>query len=678
MDYIDVLNSDIKNLKGVGEKKAALLHKLSLYNIWDVLYFFPKGYEDRRQKFKICDAPTGIKCCVEGVVLRNASKKQIKKNIALYLLNIKDETGTMVVKWFSSPVYGANMKSGEKYVFYGKVADAGTRREMELIACEKSGSFNETQRIVPVYHLTKGITQKTIWGLENQAIQKSDALRDIFSDETRREYSLLNIKDAIHNIHFPEDEDDIKNARYRFAFEELFVLQSALLTMKSGTARKKTKPFKDTKCVSDFIKTLPFTLTDAQKRAINEILCDLESEKSMNRLVQGDVGSGKTVVAAAAMYTAYRNGFQSVLMAPTQILAVQHYETLSKLFGDKVEIALLTGATKGKKKLLQDIKDGKYPVVIGTHALIEDNVEFKNLALSITDEQHRFGVNQRLNLSGKGNTNVLVMSATPIPRTLALILYGDLDISVIDALPKGREKIDTFCVNSGYKKRAYNFVKKQIDSGRQAYVVCPLVEDNETLDLSSALKMYETLSKGIFSDKKTAFLHGKMKNSEKDEIMARFKNREIDLLVSTTVIEVGIDNPNANIIVIENAERFGLSQLHQLRGRVGRGAYKSYCILITDSDNENTKERMDIMTKTNDGFEISRKDLELRGCGEFFGTRQHGLPELKCANLFTDTLILKKAQNLCFEVLKTDPDLKENHILRERIKMLFSKISNPN
>ena len=422
---------------------------------------------------------------------------------------------------------------------------------------------------------------------------------------------------------------------------------------------------------------LPFTLTDGQKSALDEIISDLKDKKAMNRLVQGDVGSGKTAVSAGAMYVCAKNGYQCAFMAPTEILATQHYNTLKSFFGDDIKIALLTGSTKSKNKLYKEIENGDYDIVIGTHAVIEDGVKFKNLILAVTDEQHRFGVNQRARLNQKGITNVLVMSATPIPRTLALILYGDLDISIIASLPKGRQKTDTFCVDSSYKVRAYNFVKKQLDEKRQGYVVCPLVEESETLDVTSGEELFKELSTGIFKDYKTALLHGKMKPKEKDEIMKNFKDGDIDLLISTTVIEVGVDVPNANIMVIENAERFGLSQLHQLRGRVGRGSEKSYCILICDSDNEATKERMNIMTKTNDGFVISKKDLELRGCGQFFGTRQHGLPELKVANLFTDLEILKNAQKLCQKIIREDPDLEKNKMLKERIKSIFKKLENP-
>jgi ATP-dependent DNA helicase RecG len=401
----------------------------------------------------------------------------------------------------------------------------------------------------------------------------------------------------------------------------------------------------------------------------------------MNRLLQGDVGSGKTMVAAGAMYASFKNGYQSALMAPTEILAAQHYATLKSVFKDSISIALLTSSTPKKNQVIKDISDGKYQMVVGTHALIEGKINFKNLALCITDEQHRFGVNQRAKLFEKGIApHVLVMSATPIPRTLSLILYGDLDVSIIKSLPKGRQPIDTYCVRTDMHDRVYSFVKKQIDSGRQCYVVCPLVEQSDNLDVLSGVEYEEYLRERVVKGYKTGLLHGKMNSKQKEEVMTSFKNGDIDILVSTTVIEVGVDVPNANIMIIENAERFGLSQLHQLRGRVGRGEHKSYCILVTDGDSEETRQRMSTMVSTNDGFVVSQKDLELRGCGEFFGTRQHGLPELKVANLFTDMEILKIAQSDCMKLLENDPLLESEDIrfIRNRIQKLFEKFDNFN
>ncbi len=675
-NYINTLNKSVQYIKGVGEKRAKLLEKMSVFNVWDVLYCFPRDYEDRRNIYKINDAPVGTKCCIQGVVLRKIAEKRIKKNIALYALYVEDGQSAMFVKWFSNPNYKINFEYGVPYIFYGKIVESYGRYEMELEVMEKASDVKNLLKIVPVYPLTKGLNQNLLRNVVNESLNQIDAFKDIFTEDILKEFNLVSLDRAIRTMHNPKNFDELKKARQRLIFEELFVLQMSLLSIKNNAETSYTDKIENISVLDEFIKNLPFTLTDAQENAINEILADLKNEKAMNRLVQGDVGSGKTVVAASAMYVAAKNGYQSAFMAPTEILATQHFNTLKNFFSDDIKIVLLTGSTKGKKKIYEEIKNGEYDIVVGTHAVIEDGVEFKNLILAVTDEQHRFGVNQRARLNKKGACNVLVMSATPIPRTLALILYGDLDITIIGSLPKGRQKIDTFSVDSSYKTRAYNFVKKQLDEKRQAYVVCPLAHESETLDVSSGEKTYEMLSKGIFKDYNTALLHGKMKPSKKDEIMQKFKNGEIDLLVSTTVIEVGVDVPNANIMVIENAERFGLSQLHQLRGRVGRGDKKSYCILICDSDNETTKERMHIMTKTNDGFIISKKDLELRGSGEFFGTRQHGIPELKIANLFTDLEILKSAQKLCAKILKDDPKLKKSEykMLKERIKSIFSKL----
>ena len=433
--------------------------------------------------------------------------------------------------------------------------------------------------------------------------------------------------------------------------------------------------------VREFVSELPYELTDGQKQAINDICADLKSGKPMNRLVQGDVGCGKTAIAASVMYAVGKQGYQCAFMAPTEILAVQHYNTLSGLFGSKLKVALLTSSTKNKAEVIKSIQNGDFDVVVGTHAILEDNVEFKNLALSVTDEQHRFGVNQRATLNSKGeNVHVLVMSATPIPRTLSLILYGDVDISVITTMPKGRKQINTYHVNTSMRERAYSFLRKEVTAGRQCYVVCPLVEESENLDAASVTEIEEELIKTFLKGMRVSVIHGKMRPAEKDSVMNKFKNGETDILISTTVIEVGVDVPNATVMLIENAERFGLSQLHQLRGRVGRGDKDSYCILVSDCKTEYGKERMKIMTETTDGFKISSKDLELRGSGEFFGTRQHGLPELKVANLFSDIDILKQAQKAASDVLENDSnlDLPEWSFIKNRIDSLFDSLENDN
>ena len=675
--YINTLNTDVTYIKGVGEKRKVMLNRLSLYNVWDVVYNFPKDYEDRRTIHKICDVKEGEKCCIKAVAPSNPMQKRIRKNIVLYTLFLNDGTGTIIVKWFANPKYPIKIEAKEEYIFYGKIVRNFGRIELEMLAMEKSDNPKNVLQIVPIYHLTKGVTQNFVRDTVKNAFAKFDMFYDIFDDETRERYGICSLDFALRQMHSPTDFETLKKARSRLVFEELFVLQLSLLYIRKNREQKVSERLTDISYKDEFCKSLPFTLTNAQNSVLNEVLADLQTDKCANRLIQGDVGSGKTVIAAAAMYVCAKNGFQAALMAPTEILAAQHFETLKKMFGNRVRICLLTSATKGKKKLYEEIENGEFDVIVGTHALLNDNVKIPKLILAVTDEQHRFGVNQRSLLSAKSKScNVLVMSATPIPRTLALILYGDLDISIVNSMPKGRQKIDTFCVNESYRKRAYSFVEKEIEKGRQAYIVCPLIDESENLDVMSGEKMFAHLVKNVFPTRKIGLLHGKMKADEKDKIMQSFKNGELDILVSTTVIEVGVDVPNATIMLIENAERFGLSQLHQLRGRVGRGEHKSYCILFCNAlDNEKTAERMKIMTKSSDGFEIAKKDLELRGFGEFFGTRQHGLPSLKVANLFTDLEILKQAQKLCYEVLSYDPNLKlpQNRFVFARIKALFDK-----
>ena len=674
--YVELMNSELTVLKGVGEKKSALFAKLGINNVWDLLYYFPYEYEDRRTFQKIATCPEGELCCIKAVPASKLAKKPINRKIALFGLRVADDSGVINVKWFSAQYFKADFDTNTEYVFYGKCVTAYGRREFEMKSFEPVGKDVNTGVILPVYRSTAGLGQNIIRSAVNAALEQVDAMPDSMPPRILDRYQLMDIDTTIRQMHRPVDGDSLQEARRRLVFEELFVLQLSLMFLRTRRTKYDGIKYNDVKCVAAFASTLPFELTDSQKQVINEICRDMISSKPMNRLVQGDVGSGKTVVAASAMYCTYKNGYQSAMMAPTEILAQQHYATLKKMFGDDISVALLTSSTPKKKQMLSDIAEGRYDVVVGTHALIEGKVEFKNLALCITDEQHRFGVNQRARLFEKGITpHVLVMSATPIPRTLSLILYGDLDVSVIKALPKGRQPIDTFCVKSDMHDRVYSFVKKHLDEGRQCYVVCPLVEQSDNLDITSSVEFEQILREKILRGYRIGLLHGKMKPEEKDAVMDDFKQHKLDLIVSTTVIEVGVDVPNANVIVIENAERFGLSQLHQLRGRVGRGEHKSYCILVTDNDSEQTMERMNIMTSTTDGFVISQKDLELRGCGEFFGTRQHGLPELKVANLFTDMEVLKLAQEACHTELEADPLLEGEDMaqIRGRIQKLFEK-----
>ena len=543
---------------------------------------------------------------------------------------------------------------------------------------------NNTGKIIPIYPLTFSLTQNTLRKIiENglQKVQEQGGLPETLPDYILKEYKLENENKANYDIHFPKDFEDFKKARRRLVFEELLSTQLALLQLKNNnlTDKKGIKFNKNVK-MSDVINTLPFKLTKAQLKVLQEIDENMESEKSMNRLLQGDVGSGKTVVAMITAYKAVKSGYQAAILAPTAILATQHMANFEKMlsqFDIKCELLISGISKKNKEDILERLKNGEIDILIGTHAMLEENVEFKNLGLVVTDEQHRFGVKQRTKIVQKGqNPDVLVMSATPIPRTLALILYGDLDISIIDELPPNRKTIETFAVTNRMEERINNFIKKQVDEGRKAYIVSPLEEESEEedKDLKAVETLYEKCKEETFSNYRVEYIHGKMRPKEKDEIMERFKNKEIDILISTTVIEVGVDVPNANIMVIENAERFGLAQLHQLRGRVGRGEYKSYCVLKYKGKGQNTKERMKIMCETNDGFLISQKDLEIRGSGDFFGTMQHGIPDFKIANLFTDMDILKLAQEAATKIVSQDPKLEkeENRLLKLSVKDKFT------
>ena len=530
--------------------------------------------------------------------------------------------------------------------------------------------------IVPVYPSTKGLTQNIIRSSIKAALELTDGkFEEVLPEWIKKEYSLLGLDYSISNIHFPKSNDDFIKARYRLVFEELFLLQLALLSVKN-TLRKNKKAIKFQKNrekIEEFIKNIGFNLTNAQRKVFDEIEKDMESDKVMNRLVQGDVGSGKTIVAIIALYKAVINGYQGALMVPTEILARQHFETIHSLFlkeGIKVDLLVGSQTAKEKKNILKDIEEGKTDVVIGTHAIIQDSVKFLRLGLVITDEQHRFGVRQRAVLSNKGNNpDMIVMTATPIPRTLALILYGDLDISIIDELPPGRKPVETYVVDNSMRKRINNFIRKKVLEGRQVYIVCPLIEESDSVDLKSAEKLAEKIKKDDFKDLNVGLIHGKMSGKDKENVMESFLKGEIDILVSTTVIEVGVNVPNAAVMVIENSERFGLSQLHQLRGRVGRSVHKSYCILYNEGKNKVAKERMKVMEKNSDGYIISRKDLEIRGPGEFFGTRQHGIPQLKIANLYNDMDILKKAQTAALDLIKKDQDftMKEHFLLKKKI-----------
>ena len=677
---MEEFNQDIQYIKGVGPARVTLLHKLGIYTIEDIITYFPREYEDRGNIKKIEELAIGENASFKAIVASRMSESRIRAGMTIYKLIVRDDTGSMLLVWFNQTYLKNAFKPGEEYVFFGKVGGNFGRKEMQSPLFDKVGETKNTGRIIPIYPLTQGITQNVIRGIiENAMKTVKGKIEEPFSEEFRQKYQLYEINEAIEKIHFPQKLSEFEEARKRIAFEELLIMQLGLLQLKKGGDTDRSGiSFSSDDGVDELIDSLPYTLTNAQKRVWEEIQNDMNSSRAMNRLVQGDVGSGKTVVAMIAMYKAFKNGYQSAMMAPTAILAKQHYENAIKVlspFG--VRCALLTSefTKKQKETIKQQLRNHDIDVVIGTHALIVDDVEFNNLGLVITDEQHRFGVRQRGMLSSKGETvDTIVMTATPIPRTLAIILYGDLDISVIDELPPGRQKIDTYAVTKNMEDRVNEFAKKELKDGRQVYVVCPLVEDSEQMDLKSVMARYEYY-KEVFKDFHVGILHGKMKPKEKDEIMTAFKNKEIDLIISTTVIEVGVDVPNATMMIIENAERFGLSQLHQLRGRVGRGSNKSYCILKYEADTKVVKERMSIMQKTNDGFLISEKDLELRGPGDFFGTKQHGIPDFKVANLFTDMRILKQAQIAANEILERDVNLvaDENVLLKKKIDKLFNQ-----
>ena len=674
------LNKDVKYIKGVGPTRVLLLNKLGIFTLKDLITYYPRTYEDRSKPKFICECEDGEEVLIEAVICNNMTNVRLKGKTMQRVI-VRDETGSATITWFNQTYLKGKFKVGEKYKFFGRVTKKGGKVMFNSPVFDIEEKTQNTGRIIPIYPLTYNLSQNNIRKIMEAAIIETYGnLEETLPQYLLDEYKLENINDATKHIHFPDEFEDFNIARNRLVFEELLSVQLALLELKNSymNEEKGIKFNKDAK-MSDVINTLPFNLTKAQLRVLEEIDKNMESEKSMNRLLQGDVGSGKTVVAMCAAYKAVKSGYQAAIMAPTAILATQHLENFKKIL-EKLDIRcelLVSGITKKKKEdILERLKNGEIDILIGTHAIIEENVIFKNLGLVVTDEQHRFGVKQRTKIAEKGhNPDVLVMTATPIPRTLALILYGDLDISIIDELPPNRKQIETYAVGKNMSDRVNSFIKKQIDEGRQAYIVCPLVEENEDMDLKSVEKLYETYSKEIFPQYKVAYIHGKMRPRDKDSIMERFKNKEIDILISTTVIEVGVDVPNSNIMVIENAERFGLAALHQLRGRVGRGKYQSYCILKFESKSENVRKRMKVMCETNDGFVISEKDLELRGAGDFFGTMQHGLPEFKIANLFEDIETLKMVQSVAVKILLDDPKLEknENKLLKELIKEKFMK-----
>ena len=671
------LNDSIANLKGVGEKRAYLLNKIGVYTFKDLIEYFPRNYEDRTKVNYVSQFESGTPCLFIAKLCEKIKVKRIRRNLVIYTaVAIDDENTRLKLTWFNQTYIKTRLVVGNKYLFFGKPV-----YELGIYTVDSPEIYNlsdlsRIQGIYPIYSLTKGLSQNYIFKLLKTNYNESIIFKDIYDEKFKKKYELCDINYAFRNVHFPDNYKSINIARNRLIFDELFLLQVALMSVKNQSVRTEDcNLYKDTS-IDEFLNLLPFKLTNAQMKVVNEIISDLsDSKKIMNRLIQGDVGCGKTMVAALAMYIALKNGYQAAIMVPTTILANQHFVELKPYFeqlGYNVEI--LTSSTTKKKKdiIIKDLKEGKINILVGTHSIIEDNIEFKNLSLVVTDEQHRFGVKQRMKLSNKSDAvDTLVMTATPIPRTLAIMLYGDLDISIIDELPPGRKPVKTFVVNDNFETRVNEFIKKNVNSGRQVYIVCPLVEESEESDLKSVEKIYENYKNNVFKDFNVECIHGKMKQSKKDEIMKNFKDNKINILVSTTVIEVGISVSNATIMVIENADRFGLAALHQLRGRVGRGSNESYCILKSNNRSVNSRERLKIMEKSNDGFEVAQKDLELRGPGDFFGIRQSGLPEFKIANLLKDIKILKKAQEAASILIKDDPKLQKEE--NKYIKMIIYK-----
>lgn len=669
------LNKDVQFVKGIGPKKAKKLNKLGIFTLKDLIYYFPRQFEDRNNLKKIFELQNEDKATLK-VIIVGITTSSPRKGMNITKVDVRDDTGYAKLVFFNQDYIKNTLKPGDTILVFGKVKKEF--KSIELSSCEVeflTNSPKNTCKIMPVYPLTYGVTNKDVMGMIKTALSDPNLeIKEYLPKRIIEKYKLCSIDYAIKNMHIPTSKEALKIALYRIVFEEFLILQLGLFTFKNGIEDIEGIKFKKNKILDNIVSSLPFKLTGAQDRALNEIIEDMNSNNVMNRLVQGDVGSGKTVVALLALSYCVLNGYQGALMAPTEILAEQHYISLTdtlKDFGMNVELLVGSLTKKQKEKVLDKVKNNEVDILIGTHALIEDKVEFNKLGLVITDEQHRFGVRQRNKLSSKGdNPDILVMTATPIPRTLALILYGDLDISIIDELPPGRQPIETIAIDKKKRDNVYNsFVRTEVEKGRQVYIVCPLVEESEAIEAKSALNLVEELKTEYFSDLRVGLLHGKMKGSEKDSIMKSFKNKELDILVSTTVIEVGVNVPNATLMIIENAERFGLAQLHQLRGRVGRGSHKSYCILIYASKSDVCKQRMSIMEETNDGFKISEKDLEIRGPGEFFGTRQHGLPELKVANIFKHMKILKLAQQEARYIIGNDFKLQnyENKYLKSEV-----------
>lgn len=670
------LKSDIKFVKGVGPTRAEAFYKLSVPSVGALLRYYPRAYEDWSRIVPIQEMPENEMCCIRATVCHTPQKIRIPGGMLLFKTTVTDGAGLLNLTFFNNKYIGNQLKEGEEYLFFGKAArNKYGAREMASPLFQKPQSAH---RIRPIYPASGSLSSKTIERCVQNALSAlENPIADFLPPEIRERNRLCSLDAAIRYVHFPPDEQSLEEARRRLIFDELFLLQLGLFQMKGRTETRRTACAIRTDYSAEFEALLPFTMTGAQHRAVRDAIGDMQSGEPMNRLLQGDVGSGKTAVAAALVYSAAKNGLQSAMMAPTEVLAEQHYRTFQKFLKDTgFSVVLLTGSMRAaeKRAAKEKLKSGEAVLAVGTHALIQEDVNFQRLGLCITDEQHRFGVAQRAGLTAKGNDpHILVMSATPIPRTLGLILYGDLNVSVLDELPPGRQVIETYRVGTSYRPRIYKFIEKHIERGLQAYIVCPLVEEGET-DLAPAEEYCARLQNGVFHHRRVGLLHGRMKPKEKDAVMRAFSAGEIDILVSTVVVEVGVDVPNAAVMVIENAERFGLSQLHQLRGRVGRGKEKSTCILVSDAQNEEAKARFQILCETTDGFKIADADLKLRGPGDFFGTRQHGLPALRISDLLRDTKMLETVQNEAQTLLKSDPALAapEYAALHRQLEKMFA------
>ncbi len=674
------LQTDVRYIKGIGEARAKALSKLGIATLQDLIGYFPRRYEDRTMTRSIRELELGETVCVRAMIAQDPTANRISGGRTVVKARAVDDSGALDLTFFNQEYRKNSLHRGETYIFCGKVEGNLLARRMINPIVEQEGQQVLTGHIVPIYPLTAGVSQNLLYKAVGQGLTACrHLLTDCLPDVVRQAHRLCHSGYAYENIHFPADAEALALARRRMVFEELFILSCGLQMLRSRRVDV-AGPACAAADMEEFYGALPFSLTNAQRRAIGEAVADMRSGRPMNRLCQGDVGSGKTMVAAGCVWFAARSGWQSALMAPTEILARQHYENLAPLFEKfGLRCALLTGSTKARERreILENLALGEIDLCIGTHALLTEDVSYARLGLVITDEQHRFGVNQRAALGQKAeNPHMLVLSATPIPRTLALIIYGDLDVSVMNELPPGRQKVDTFAVDESYRQRINKFIRKQVEAGHQVFIVCPLVGQEDQLpdERKAAAAYAKTLRETVFPDLRVCLLHGKMKPKEKEKVMEDFAAGNGDILVATTVVEVGVDVPNATCMVVENAERFGLSQLHQLRGRVGRGQAKSYCILLSEHPSEETKRRLKVMTKTNDGFEISREDLALRGPGDFFGQRQHGLPALKIADLSCDMALLDEAQQAAKGWMAQDPALEkpESGALRERIETLFA------